>query len=302
MTILLGCQSRPYVFPDPEVDIENLKSTVKYLTTVKQPRNHTHPKSLKQCANYISQKLSSYGYKPDAQLFTVRKKNYYNVIATVGPNQGERLIIGAHYDVCGNQAGADDNASGIAGLLEIARFAMQHKDALPYRVDFVAYSLEEPPFFGTKNMGSYVHAKSLKDAGIAIKGMICLEMIGFFSEQKNSQSYPLAILNLFYPDTGDFITVASSFGNGSLSSQVTKNLKATDMNVEVFKAPSALPGIDFSDHRNYWHFGYPAVMVTDTAFYRNPHYHKQTDTMDTLNFTKMREVTKGLCWTLLNIQ
>ena len=212
------------------------------------------------------------------------------------------MIVGAHYDVCGNQPGADDNASAIAGLLEIARFAKKHESELPYRVDFVAYALEEPPFFGTAQMGSYVHAEFLHNNNVNIKGMICLEMIGFFTDKENSQSYPLAILRLFHPSTGNFIGVVSNFRSSSFAAQVAKHMGATSVDVRTLKAPSFVTGVDFSDHRNYWKFGYDAVMITDTAFYRNLNYHQETDLMNTLDFDKMREVIKGVCWSILNMK
>jgi hypothetical protein len=175
-------------------------------------------------------------------------------------------------------------------------------EELPYRVDFVAYTLEEPPFFGTKKMGSYIHAKSLYENNVKVKGMICLEMIGFFSDHKKSQKYPISLLRLFYSDTGDFIGVISNYGSSSLAKQISRHLKATSIKAETLKAPSFLTGVDFSDHRNYWEFGYDAVMITDTAFYRNHNYHEPADTIDTLDFNRMKQVVKGICRSLINIK
>jgi len=301
-TLLKGGTNKSFVYPDPEISIENLKQTVHTLSTMNPPRSYIHPESLEKSVKYISQKLIEYGLTPESQKFEVYGIIYENVIASVGPKEGSRVVVGAHYDVCGDQPGADDNASGIAGLLEIARFAKRHEAELPHRVDFVAYTLEEPPFFGTKNMGSYVHATSLHENNIKVEGMICLEMIGFFTEQKKSQKFPLPLMHLFYPDTGDFICLVSNFGSSSLAKQISLNLKATSVNVETFKGPSFIPGVDFSDHRNYWKFGYKAVMITDTAFYRNPNYHEQSDTIDTLDFRRMKEVVKGVCWSLINMK
>jgi hypothetical protein len=279
-----------------------MEDTVRYLTAINPTRSYDHPDSMKKASSYVSQKLEEYGLKPTEQEFVAQGRSYVNILASVGPPEGSRLVVGAHYDVCGNQPGADDNASGIAGLLEIARFAKLHESELPYRVDFVAYALEEPPFFGTTHMGSYVHAESLHSNRVNLKGMICLEMIGFFSDKEKSQSYPLGILRLFYPSKGNYIGVVGNFGSSALVSQVAEQMKATSVDVRTLRAPSFLPVVDFSDHRNYWKFGYAAVMVTDTAFYRNPHYHKDTDTVNTLNFEKMREVVKGICWSILKMK
>jgi len=304
LSILLmnGCASAHSSYPDPGIQTENLENTVRYLTSINPARNYNHPDSMKKAAAYISQKLKEYGLAPTEQQFIASGDPYMNIIASVGPREGTRLIVGAHYDVCGEQSGADDNASAIGGLLEVARFAKKHESELPYGIDFVAYALEEPPFFGTTQMGSYVHAESLKKNNVKVKGMICLEMIGFFTNEKGSQSYPLPLMRLFYPDRGNFISVVGNYGSSSFANQVTQHMKATSVNVSTLKAPSFVTGVDFSDHRNYWIFGYDAVMITDTSFYRNPNYHKATDTIYTLDFNKMREVVKGICWSILNIQ
>jgi hypothetical protein len=290
------------LLPNPGVRIENLEATVRFLTSMSPARSYNNPDSMKRTADYISQKFQEYGLEPSQQEFMAAGRRYVNIIASAGPREGNRVIIGAHYDVCGNQPGADDNASGIAGLLEIARFAKEHESELRYRTDFVAYALEEPPFFGTTQMGSYVHAESLYKNNVSVKGMICLEMIGFFTDEKRSQSYPLSILRLFYPSTGNFIGVVGKFGSPSLANQVARHLKATTVGVSKLQAPSFLTGVDFSDHRNYWKFGYEAVMVTDTAFYRNANYHEKTDTISTLDFKRMQKVVTGICWCILNME
>ncbi len=297
-----GCANTHFVYPSLEISVENMRRTVHYLSTMSPARNHLNTKSLEKSANYISQELINYGLTPERQRFEVSGEIYENVIASVGPKQGVRIVVGAHYDVCGDQPGADDNASAIAGLLEIARFAKIHESELPFRVDFVAYTLEEPPFFGTTNMGSYVHARFLHENNISVQGMICLEMIGFFTEQNKSQKYPLSLMRLIYPSTGDFIGVVSNYESSSLAKQLSRHLKATSIKVETLKAPSFITGVDFSDHRNYWEFGYEAVMITDTAFYRNPNYHKYSDTIDTIDFSRVKEVVKGICWSLINMK
>ncbi|MBN1366206.1 MAG: M28 family peptidase [Syntrophaceae bacterium] len=293
---------RHLLYPDPDIKIEDLKETVRYLSKLNPPRNYYHQNSMKMSARYISKKFEEYGLEPKDQPFMVGNNVYTNVLANAGPVKCSRLIVGAHYDVCGEQPGADDNASAVAGLLEIARFAKRHETELPYRVDFVAYALEEPPFFATKYMGSYVHAKLLKKSRVSVKGMICLEMIGFFTEKKNSQSYPLPFMRFFYPSTGHFIGIVSNYSSSSLATQIAKHMSVASVDVRTLRAPSLVLGIDFSDHRNYWKFGYDAVMLTDTAFYRNPHYHQRTDTIGTLDFDKMREVVKGVCWSILNMK
>lgn len=304
IVIAAGCTiTRSYdSYPETKIDIANLKATVQFLADINPPRNHKNVTSMEAAAGFIKRKLESYGIATEEQKFKVSGKTYKNIIGSVGISKNPRIIVGAHYDVCGDQSGADDNASAIAGLLEFARFAKEHEAELPYRVDFVAYALEEPPFYGTENMGSYIHAKSLYDNRVDVRGMICLEMIGFFNDMENSQGYPLGIMKLLYPSKGNFIAIVGNFGSSNLVKHVATHMKATSIGVSTLKAPSWVEGVNFSDHRNYWEFGYDAIMITDTAFYRNPNYHEKTDTIDTLDFERMKEVVKGVCWALLKMK
>ena len=301
LTFFPGCdavQPKTGANLDLDVSVVRLKETVIFLTGIRPYRNHLNPDSLHRAAQYIEQRFQEYGLKIEEQWFEAEGNEYLNIIGTIGAGKPERIVIGAHYDVCDDQPGADDNASAIAGLLETARLMSLHGRNSKYRFDFVAYALEEPPFFATENMGSYVHAKSLHETNATVKGMICLESIGYFSDKKNSQEYPIGIIKWFYPDKGNFIAVVGNFKSGSFLKEVKKHMREAAIGVESLKAPAMLPGVDFSDHRNYWTFGYPAVMITDTAFYRNPHYHMPTDTIGTLDFEKMKEVVKGVVWSL----
>ena len=205
----------------------------------------------------------------------------------------------------GNQPGADDNASGVAGLLEMSRLFQSLKTKPKFRIDFVAYTLEEGQFFKhpfARHYGSYIHAKSLAQAGISVRAMIGLEMIGYFSDLPNSQKYPLFFFRWFYPDKGNFIAVVGKWGQGRLVKKVKKSLAAlSQVPVESLAALSFIPGVSFSDHQSYWQFNYPAVMITDSAFYRNKNYHKPSDTADTLDFDRMAEVIKGLYWAIIQL-
>ena len=290
-----------YSYPALDVNVSALKDTVTFLTTTQAARNYRNLESLDLAADYIFQKFNEYGLATERQCFEVDNTSYWNIIGSSGEETQERVIIGAHYDVCEDQPGADDNASAVAGLLEIARLVNNSGLQSAYRFDFAAYSLEEPPFFMSKQMGSYVHAKSLHEQASAVRGMICLEMIGYFSSTDNSQDYPFEVMKKTYPSVGNFIAVVGNLSSSSLVDEFVLAFRETSLPVESLKAPSFVPGVAFSDHQNYWKFGYPAVMVTDTAFYRNPNYHQVSDTMDTLNFDKMAEVVKGVTWALLNM-
>ncbi|MCB2410162.1 M28 family peptidase [Hymenobacter lucidus] len=280
-------------------DTLRLRQHLLALTTTPEPRNYRHLASLNQAADYIGQQLQTAGAHLGEQPYQVQGITYRNVIGSFGPETGPRLIIGAHYDVCGEQPGADDNGTGVAALLELARLLGQ-QPTLPYRVELVAYTLEEPPFFRTKSMGSYMHAKSLHDAKTEVKGMVALETLGYYDDRKNSQDYPLGPLKLVYGSRGNYVTVAQKFGNGRFGRQFARRYKATAaLPVRRFKAPAWLPGIDFSDHLNYWQFDYPAVLLTDTAFYRNKHYHEPTDTLDRLDMRRLALAVDAVLATIL---
>jgi hypothetical protein len=269
-----------------QTDTTQLRQHVSELINTKDFRHFMNTPALNEVAEYIFNEFKQSADSVFFQTFQINGQTYRNVVAVYNGKSQETIVIGAHYDVCGMQNGADDNASGVAGMLEIAR-QIKGK-SLSHRIELVAYTLEEPPFFRTDNMGSYVHAKSLADAGRSVYGMISLEMIGYFSDAKKSQDYPLGILKLIYGNKGNFITLVNKFGKGKFAEKFTREFKHTaSIRTKRFTGPKLLPGVDFSDHLNYWTFGYSALMITDTAFYRNKNYHMSTDTIDTLDFTRM---------------
>lgn len=227
------------------------------------------------------------------QSYEVHGALFTNVVARFGPEQGERVIVGAHYDACDGLPGADDNASGVAGLLALARMYQEHPPKLP--VELVAFTLEEPPHFRLPTMGSVVHARSLAKEGAKVRAMICLETIGTFEDRPGSQTYPIPGLGGVYPDRGDFIAVVGDATSPLLVRKVKAAMaSASPLPVWSINAPAAIPGIDFSDHRSYWAEGFPAVMVTDSAFYRNPRYHTARDTPDRLDYPRMAQVIQGV--------
>ena len=286
-----------------EVSKERLLKDLKFLVRSPVARCDEHVERLDQCARYIFDEFKKLTDSVTEQKYLVGKKEYENVICSFGPKDGERIIVGAHYDVCGEQPGADDNASGVAGLLEIARLLKEQNSALKYRIDLVAYALEEPPNFRTANMGSAVHAKMLHDNNIKVKTMICLEMIGYYSDKKRSQEYPVGLMKLFYPRKANFIAVIGKMGQGKTTRKIKKDMNdKSSVKAISLNAPSAIPGIDFSDHLNYWKYGYVAVMITDTSFYRNDNYHERSDTLETLDIDKMAEVVKGVFNSIISLR
>lgn len=270
---------------------QRLYTDVEFLTGLRPFRNYRNTESLEKTCDYLRQEFTAAGYKTLDQKWTASAVEYTNVIASYNPEKKKRFIVGAHYDVAGEQPGADDNASAVAGLLETARLVAENKSQLDYRIDFVAYCLEEPPFFGTEQMGSYVHAKSLHDADVDVLGMICYEMIGYFSDVPGSQNFPNEQLARLYPHTGNFILVVGVDVHLDFNTKVYELMKPGSK-VQVLPAnlPPARGLAGLSDQRSYWKFGYPALMINDSSFLRNPNYHKISDTIDTLDFEKMTEV------------
>jgi Zn-dependent M28 family amino/carboxypeptidase len=275
------------------VDPARLAGHVHALSVNFAPRDYAHTENLDRAAAYIRDEFTKAGGVVTEQPFQVSGRSYRNVVASFGPPEGETVIVGAHYDGCQPFPAADDNASGVAGLIELAYLLGAAKPAKP--VQLVAYTLEEPPFFRTESMGSAVHAESLKSRGVKVRAMISLEMIGYFSDAPESQGFPNPVLRLLYPTTGNYIAIVGDMGEMGLVRKTKRAMRfASELPVFSINAPSAVPGIDFSDQLSYWKRGYPAVMITDTAFYRNRAYHTQYDTEDRLDYRRMAQVVQGV--------
>jgi Peptidase family M28 len=269
----------------PRANPATVREHVVFLTTDVRPRGVTHPRNLDAAASYIAGHFRRSGAVVTTQEYG--RGVYRNVLARFGPATGRAIVVGAHYDaftLTGNLPGADDNASGTAGLLELARLLGQHPPARP--VILIAWSTEEPPFYGSERMGSAVHAASAKD----VDGVICLEMIGYFG---GTQTWPNALFDLLYPGRADFIAVGGGWADRGLARTVKRAIHgAGGVRVYSFTGPRA--ALDGSDHINYWKRGIPAVLVTDTAFLRNPNYHTDRDTAGTLDYDRMARVVDGV--------
>ncbi|MFK7757482.1 MAG: M28 family peptidase [Flavobacteriales bacterium] len=278
-----------------QADSNRMKIYVDSLCRENEFRTWNNTRELHRAGNYIYDELAKYSERTTRQKFEDKRNEYFNVISSFGPENAPRLIIGAHYNVCGMQQGADDNASGVSAIIELARMLKANSTELDFRIDLVAYTLEEPPFFRDFMMGSAVHARSLKKDSVDVLGMISVEMIGFFSDVKGSQDYPVKAMKLVYPTKANYISVVSKFGEGDFLRKVKRSLNDQNrVNVRSVSAPASVPGIDFSDHHNYWDQGYTALMITDTSFYRNANYHRPSDLPETLNYAKMAAVTDGI--------
>lgn len=294
-----GWSSEDMVGPSFELR-NNLKSTVYDLSKNIGVRNYANYENLDRAASYIVNKFNSLGYAIEIMEYEVAGQVFKNIIAqkTGSSDPDEIYIVGAHYDSCFNP-GADDNASGIAGLLELAR--LLREEQLNKTIRFVAFVNEEPPFFMTDNMGSRVYTRELKGKKANIKAAVILEMIGYYSEEKNSQRYP-PLIGPFFPNKGDYIAVVGNIHSRKLLKKVVKNFKSySDFPMESIVVPGFISGFNFSDHWSFWREDYAAVMITDTAFHRNKNYHKSTDLPDTLDYSRMSEVVLGLKGSIIKL-
>ncbi len=268
---------------------ELLHRHVKFLTTLRPFRNYQNRESLEKVCRYLKGEFDKYGLQAVEQKFDAGGSEYKNIIASYQPEKRRRMIVGAHYDVCGDQPGADDNASAVAGLLEVARMVAATKPDIDYRIDFVSFCLEEPPFYATQKMGSYVHAKSISKFRTDVIGLINFEMIGFFHD--GDQEYPDARLRAVYPKKANFIAVVGRHAYHEFNQKVYELMKVgAGIDVQMIDHPMVEDLAGMSDQRSYWEFDIPALMINDTSFIRNPNYHEMSDDIDTLSFDRMREV------------
>ena len=291
-----------------QADQSLLRVHVEKLTTDFYPRSYDNIENQNTVLDYLKTCLIKYDARVYEQEYVTEEGYVFtNLISEFGPEPGAEtplLLVGAHYDSYSavnhgysgeiglrtHTPGADDNASGVAGLLELARLLHEHPPARP--VVLVFYASEEPPFFATSNMGSAVHAEAETRP---VELMISLEMIGYFDDEPGSQAYPLSGLEAIYPDSGNFIAVVGRIQDMSETRKVKRLMtEASDLPVYSINAPPEMKGLDFSDHRNYWAKDIHAVMITDTAFYRNPNYHTGGDSADTLDYARMAKVVTGV--------
>lgn len=255
---------------------------------------HTRlPAKLRAAADYLTEALRSSGYTVHEHPYVVDLTRSVTLDADLpGTTPGDILVVGAHYDSATGAPGADDNGSGAAAVLALAH-AMFGRP-LRTTVRFALFANEEPPYFATRSMGSLVYAEELKARGDHIVGMLSLESIGYFSDQPGSQRYPGAV-SLFYPDRGDFVAFVSNLSSRSfLRDAVRAFRREAHVPSEGGALPAGLPGVDWSDQRSFWAIGVPALMVTDTAIFRNPNYHQPTDRPDTVDYPRFTRVVAGL--------
>ncbi len=271
---------------------QNLRRHVYHLSETIGERHIWKDGSLAKAAEYIDSVFRGNNMAVDKQMLSCYGKSVSNLIVKKQGQNPDLIVLGAHYDTVPGSPGADDNASAVAVMLEVARLCqdIQTKST----ITFAALVNEESPCYGTENMGSMVYAESLKKSNAPVKLMICLESVGYFTNNEN-QKYPFPGMGLFYPRTADFLGIVGNLISiryvTALARAIRKN---ADIKVRTLVAPEYVAGINRSDHFAFWHYGYKAVMITDTAFFRNKNYHRETDTIDTLDFYSMTQIVKGL--------
>ncbi|MGO1068554.1 M28 family peptidase [Lysobacter sp. CA199] len=314
IALALAAIVQPFVSPrathPPAADPQRLLADVRHLSVELYPRSYDQFETIDRAARFIHEELRLTGARVSYQDVSVEGVVYRNVIARFGPEHGPVRVFGAHYDSFADVGqgsddprgyspkthtpGADDNASGVAGLLELARMLGRGEQTRP--IELVAYTLEEPPHFRSEHMGSAWHARALRQAGREVEFMLSLEMIGHFSDRRGSQHYPVHGMHRLYSERGDFVALVGRMGDFG----ATRRIKATmagagDLPVRSINAPPLLvQGVDFSDHLSYWHEGYPALMVTDTSFLRTDTYHQASDTYDKLDYARMAKVVQAV--------
>jgi len=278
-----------------DLEVRRLHEHVENLTVRIGSRSFYEHDKLNEAENYIRKVLEDTGCAYSLQSYEYKGKTFKNIIMAI-PGQGHEsgsVIIGAHYDTVYGTPGADDNASAVAVLLELCRLLKDHRPLRSLR--FVFFTLEEPPLFRSRHQGSYVYASHLKETKETVSAMLCLEMVGYYDSKVGGQAFPVPGMSRLYSSTPDFISIVGNLQSRPLVESVRDSIKrGSTIPVEGIATIPFVPGVDFSDHRSFWKMGFPAVMITDTAFYRNPNYHKETDTIDTLDFMKMASLLKGL--------
>ncbi|MBA7671641.1 Bacterial leucyl aminopeptidase [subsurface metagenome] len=274
--------------------MDELRMDVEKLAGEIGERNVWRYRNLISCADFLEESLTKAGYKVNRQEYEASGKNCRNIEAEIkGTDKAhEIIIIGAHYDTVEGSPGANDNASGVAALLAIARAFARVKTSRTVR--FVFFTNEEPPFFTTGEMGSLVYAKECRKHNDNVVAMLCLETIGYYTDEPGSQDYPFP-LSYFYPTTGNFIGFVGNIASKKLVRRIVASFrKHTQFPSEAAALMDFITGISWSDQWSFWQQGYPAVMVTDTAFFRYSYYHTGADTPQNIKYDRLARVVNGL--------
>lgn len=279
--------------PDEVALREELRTDVQKLAGEIGERNMWHYAQLNAAVDFIEGSFSRAGLRTRRDSYQMQRQPCHNIEAEISGSRPEIIVIGAHYDSVFGSPGANDNGSGVAATLALARRFASTKPEHTLR--FVAFVNEEPPYFLSGEMGSLVYARRCKERGDKISAMVSLETIGYFSDAPHSQRYPSPILGIPYPKVGNFIGFVSNIRSRPLLRRVVA-LFRRDAKIpsEGAALPWFVPGVSWSDQWSFWKYGYPAIMVTDTAPFRYPYYHSSSDTPDKLDYDRFALVVSGM--------
>ena len=284
----------PTLTPQERVFQEELRQDVEKIAGEGE-HNYAFYKNLVNVASFLESSLAAAGYQVRREGYEANRQHFDNLeVEITGADKADEIVvIGAHYDSVIGSPGANDNGTGAAAVLALARAFAGKNTSRTLR--FVEFVNEEPPFFWSENMGSLVYAKGCRDRGENIVAMLSLETMGYYSDEPGSQQYPLGLLNMVYPITGNFIAFIGNITSGKLVRQVVGGFRShTRFPSEGTVLPNAVPGAGWSDHWAFWQQGYPALMVTDTAPFRYPYYHTREDTPDKVDYDRLSRVVAGL--------
>jgi hypothetical protein len=278
-----------------EIEIEShLQSDVETLASKIGRRNASNYQNLVAAKDFLDRELTQAGYTVREQKYTIDGQTFSNLEVEIPGSTlaDEILVVGAHYDSAFTSPGANDNATGAAAVLALAREFAGTKPMRTLR--FVEFTNEEPPFFWTQNMGSLVYAQNAKQRDDKIVGMFSLDTLGYFTDRADTQKYPPP-LSLLYPSQGNFAGFISDIDSRELLRNTIRSFRAqAKFPAEGAALPTAIQGVGWSDHWSFWQQGYQALMITDTATFRYPHYHTDDDTVDKIDFEKLSRVTYGI--------
>ncbi len=283
---------------------ENLKRHVAHLAGTIGPRVLADPASIEATIEYISSQWAAQGYQVRREEYQSADGPAVNLIVEVHPARPtqEVVLLGAHYDTVATTPGADDNASAVAVLLEVSRLLAESTPRKTLR--FVAFACEEAPYMSLGSMGSQHHAREARKRNEQIQ-MLCLEMVGYFRDEPGSQKVPETIprwLHPLFPKRGNFLAAIGNLRSGGLNWSFRRGFKrAARLGLFSICLPEKIHEIRRSDNSSFWDQGYPALMLTDTSFLRNPHYHQPTDTPDTLDYDRMSQVALGVAGALRHL-
>lgn len=287
---------------DLQLTEKNLRKHLEALTHTIGERSVAKLWNLQEAAEYIEAYYQEVGVDVRREQYSYKQNDVFNIVAepVVASQESKVFLLGAHYDSLKGTVGADDNGSAVAVQLEVARVLsqIQRREPLNLTVRCISFALEEPPAYGTWGMGSRVYAYKAKKTKERIDGMICLEMVGYTCREVGCQGYPFPLMFMGYPKIGNFIGIVGNYKSRKLTTALFRSfLQNKDLPVERVTIPGGgylVPDVRLSDHASFWDRGYRAVMITDTAYFRNPHYHRFSDRMETLDYSFMSQLVKSL--------